>query len=171
MSFEAIYREHAPFVWRFVRRLGIHPADVEDVCQEVFVVVHRRYADYDPTTLLRTWIAGIAMRTASDHRRRAHRRHETVGDVPEGAAPPTQGEEIDQARARLFLDRALDELDDDKRAVFVLFELEQLPMAEVAETVGIPLQTAYSRLAVARKKIEEAARRVQLALASKAGVR
>jgi RNA polymerase sigma-70 factor (ECF subfamily) len=82
-------------------------------------------------------------------------------EPPESSVPATQDADVDRRRALAWLDRVLDELDGDKRAVFVLFEIEQVPMADVAAAAGCPLQTAYARLYAARKHVEAAARREQ----------
>ncbi len=154
-SLTEIFRQHAPFVWRALRRLGVAESDVEDVCQEVFVVVHRRLGDFEGRSSLRTWIYGICARTASDYRRSGRVRREVVTDAPPDAPQDgAQAEVVALKQARAKLDRILDTLDDDKRAVFVLYEIEELTMAEVAEAVGCPLQTAYSRLHAARKIVE-----------------
>ncbi len=150
-----IFREYAPFVWRALRRLGVREADVEDVCQEVFVVVHRKLGDFEGRSSLRTWIYGICARTASDYRRSGRVRREVVTDAPpEMAAEGGHEDVVALKQARAKLDRILDELDDDKRAVFVLYEIEELSMAQVADSLGCPLQTAYSRLHAARKIVE-----------------
>jgi RNA polymerase sigma-70 factor, ECF subfamily len=161
-----IFREYAPFVWRGLRRLGIPESDVEDVCQEVFVVVHRKLGDFEGRSSLRTWIYGICARTASDYRRSGRVRREVVTDAPPDA--PQEGGQHDAValrQARAQLDRILDELDDDKRSVFVLYEIEELTMAEVAEALACPLQTAYSRLHAARKVVEAGVERAQAAQA------
>jgi RNA polymerase sigma-70 factor, ECF subfamily len=161
-SFQQVYAECAPFVWRTLRRLGVREADLEDVCQEAFVVVHRRLPEFDGGASLRTWLFGICRRVASDYRRRAHIRRETaVSEVPEGTLPPEQVEVVARRQARAVLERILEELDEDKRAVFVLFELEQWPMVEVAQAVGCPPQTAYARLYAARERVKEAVARVR----------
>jgi RNA polymerase sigma-70 factor (ECF subfamily) len=158
--FRDVFRENAPFVWRVLRRLGVREADVEDLCQEVFVIVHKKLPDFEGRSSVRTWIYGIALRVASDHRRRAHvRREEATGAVPEERLSAPQLRELERERAKAMLDEALAELDDDKRAVFVLYEIEQLDMKEVAEAVGCPLQTAYSRLHAARKRVTESIER------------
>lgn len=158
--FAEIFREHAPYVWRVMRRLGVREADAEDLCQEVFVVVHRRLPEFEGRSSLRTWIYGIAIRVASDHRRRAHvRRERPTEELPEERRSAPQMKELEREQARALLDAALSELDDDKRAVFVLYEIEGLEMKEVAEAVGCPLQTAYSRLHAARKRVTEAVER------------
>lgn len=158
-SFAQVFQEHAPFVWRVLRRLGVGAADVEDVCQEVFLVVHRRLGEFEGRSSLRTWIYGISARVASEHLRRPYHRHEALADSPpERSAPASQLQELEQRRAVAQLDRALGELDEDKRVVFVFYEIEQLPMNEIAAMVGCPLQTAYSRLHAARRHIEAAMR-------------
>ena len=155
--FAAIFREHAPFAWRVLRRLGVRESDVEDAAQEVFLVVHRRLRDFEGRSSLRTWIYGICVRVASDHRRRAHVRREQPTDrPPERAGSAPQPRELEARQARALLDAALSRLDDDKRAVLVLFEIEEVAMKDVAEAVGCPLQTAYSRLYAARRELREA---------------
>lgn len=151
---DAIFREHGAFVWRALRRLGVREADVDDVCQEVFVVVHRRLGSFEGRSQLRTWVYGICVRVASDYRKSARVRREVVSDdVPD--APVSGHDDVVALRqARAVLDGILETLDDDKRAVFVLFEIEGLGMAEVAAAVGVPLQTAYTRLYAARKIVE-----------------
>lgn len=151
---QAIFREHAAFVLRVVRRLGIAPRDVEDVAQEVFVVVHRKLDTFTGESSVRTWLFGIASRVASDHRRRAYVQRESLEAEPPSAsleAPQTQ--ELHDRELRKNLDHALDTLDDAKRAVFVLYEMEGIPMTEIAESLGCPLPTAYSRLREARERI------------------
>ncbi|MEW5742988.1 MAG: sigma-70 family RNA polymerase sigma factor [Myxococcota bacterium] len=155
-SFAAVYEAHASLVWRSLRRLGVREADVPDVAQEVFVVIHRRLGDFTGGAALKTWVYGICLKVASDYRKRAHvRRERLVDESPERAnSGETAVREIAQRQARTLLDRMLDQLDEDKRTVFVLFELEQVSMHEVAAAVGVPLQTAYARLYAARKIME-----------------
>ena len=171
-SLAEIFRDHAPFVWRGLRRLGVPESDVEDVCQEVFVVVHRKLADFEGRSSLRTWIYGICTRTASDYRRSGRVRREVVTDAPPDAPQEgTQHDTVALKQARATLDRILDELDDEKRSVFVLYEIEELTMAEVAEAIGCPLQTAYSRLHAARKVVEAGVARAQHANANAVNAR
>jgi RNA polymerase sigma-70 factor (ECF subfamily) len=153
-SVGTIFAEHAAFVLRTLRRLGVNPADVEDAAQDVFVVVHRNLDRYDPASSLRSWLFGITTRVASDYRRRAYvRREQVTAEPPDAIAPAEQAERFEQARARALLDAALDRLDERQRAVFILYELEGLAMPEVADLVACPLQTAYSRLHAARDKV------------------
>lgn len=159
-----IVRDHGPYVWRVLRRLGVSEADVDDVCQEVFLVVHRKLGEFEGKSALRTWIYGIAIRTASDYRKRAHRRHEVAtAELPEAPGSDDPHRTLQLRQARTMLDELISALDDDKRAVFVLFEIEQLGMNDVAAALGCPLQTAYSRLHAARAQIQAAATRMRAA--------
>ncbi len=151
-----IFDEHARYVWRTLRHLGVADADLEDVCQEVFVTVHRKLPEFEGRSKLRTWLYGICLRVASDYRRRAYiRRERAVPDPLQGAAEPSGNQPDMRVELRATLVRLLDALDEDKRAVLVLYEIEGLSMKEVAEIVDCPLQTAYSRLHAARRRIAE----------------
>lgn len=126
------------------------------------MVVHRKLAQFDGASP-RGWLFAIALRVAADYRKRAHlRREQHTPEVDAAVTPAPQHAALVRQRTRELLQRMLDELDDDKRAAFVLYELEGMPMAEIAETMGCPLQTAYSRLHAARKKVQEAAQRARL---------
>lgn len=162
LDFAQVFAEHAPYVWRALRRFGVREADVEDVCQEVFLIVHRRLPSFEGRASLRTWLYGICLRAASSYRRRPHRTREEIASTPpEESIPAPQDDDLERKRALARLDAALDELDEGKRAVFVLYELEQLSMAEIAEATGCPLQTAYSRLHAARRIVEASLDRAQ----------
>lgn len=162
---QALVEQHAAFLLRTVRRLGVAETDIEDVAQEVFLIMHRKLDQYDPSCSMRGWMFGIASRLASDYRKSARVRRERVTyPPPDTAVAAAQESDLDRARARALLDLALDELDDDKRMVFVLYELEGLEMQEVVAMVGCPLQTGYSRLHAARVLVRE---RVERALARK----
>jgi RNA polymerase sigma-70 factor, ECF subfamily len=162
----AIVQEHTSYVWRTLRFLGVRQADLDDACQEVFIVVLRKVEEFEGRSSLKTWLRGICIKTAAAHRRRAHLRSEIPMSGPPdrpGADDP-EGDLHQQERLAL-LDEALNALDDDKRAVFVLYEIEGLPMKEVAEAVGCPLQTAYSRHHAARALVAAHARRHALVTA------
>jgi len=156
LDFDHVFTDTRPFVWRVLGRLGVARADIADVCQEVFLIVHRRRGDYDGRPV-RAWCYGICVRAAADYRKRAHRRHEKLGEtLPEPPISAEQDRALELSRARAQLEQVLAELDQDKRAVFVLYELEELTMSEVASIVGCPLQTAYSRLHAARRAVRAA---------------
>jgi RNA polymerase sigma-70 factor (ECF subfamily) len=161
-SFAEVFRTYSPFVWRVLLRLGVAEADVEDMAQEVFLGIHRNLPRFEGRCSLRTWVYGICLRRSVDYRRRMIARPEVVTEEPPDVGSEAGQEEgFDLAQARQHLREALDALDEDKRAVFVLFEIEGIPMEEVAEIAGCPLQTAYSRLYAARRKVEAAAARLR----------
>jgi RNA polymerase sigma-70 factor (ECF subfamily) len=155
-SFSALFSEHAPFVLRVMRHLGVAPADLNDQSQEVFVAVFQGLAGFEGRSSERTWIYGICVRVASNYRRRAYvRRERAVSEPPEQSSSADQHAELEQARGAAELGRLLDCLDADKREVFVLYEIEELPMKDVAAACDCPLQTAYSRLRAARRILLE----------------
>lgn len=158
----AIVREHGPYVHRLLRRLGVAPADVDDAFQEVFVVVHRKLDSFQRKSSIRGWVYGICVRVGVRHRRRRAARQEVPGAVDELAGTaPTPEATFRTVEARRLLDSFLDKLDDDKRAVFVLYELEGMPMQDVAAMTNCALPTAYSRLRLAREVVFDAIRRFQ----------
>jgi RNA polymerase sigma-70 factor, ECF subfamily len=157
LSFRQVFDEHVGLVWRTLRHLGVPERDLEDVCQEVFIVVHRKLAEFEGRSTVGTWVYGICLRTASDYRRRAHvRREEPTSEVPLSAVQPNQENEVQLQQTRSELARALGLLDEEKRAVFVLYEIEEVDMKAIATIVGCPLQTAYSRLRAARQILSQA---------------
>lgn len=149
-----VFAEHAPYVFRVLRRLGVHQSDVEDVCQEVFLVVNRRLPDFEGRSSLRTWIYSICLRCASRYRKRPHVRHEQSGlEARDVAVDPSQLRELEHKRALHKLDAVLAQLPEAQREVYVLYELEELGMREIADAIDSPLQTAYSRLHAARRAV------------------
>ena len=152
MTIEELFSTHKAFVWRALRHFGVAEADLEDQTQEVFLIAHR-CGDETGARYPRTWLYGIARRCASAYRRRSHRRHEcTVESMPEGAdtRDPSVRAEID------LLTRVFAALEEEKRAVFLLYEIEGMSMREVAEAVQCPLQVAYSRYYAARRELTRA---------------
>jgi RNA polymerase sigma-70 factor (ECF subfamily) len=149
-GFEDAYREHFRFVWRALRRLGVPERDLPDAVQEVFVVVHRKLAGFDAASRMTTWLYAIALRVASNRRRSAAQRHEVFGDAPERASLPAE-DTSDLADRRALLEKALDAMPLEQRAVFTLFELEGVQGAEIAELMEVPLATVHSRLRLARE--------------------
>lgn len=159
-----IYLANADFVFRSLQRLGIRDADLDDVLQEVFVVVHQRLHTFDGTAKMTTWLFGICLRVASAYRRRGFRRNETsVAEPPEPTDRTSASPEQDLAAAesRRRLDLLLDELELDKRAVFVMFEVDEMPCEEIAQILGVPVGTVYSRLHAARRSFQRALARMQ----------
>lgn len=158
-----IYEQNAEFLYRSLYRMGIPEADLPDVMQEVLLVVHRRLDRYDRDCRLTTWLFGICLRVAATARRTRRRRREDFLDASEHGpelVEPIDPERIALARdARRQLDRALDCLSPEKRAVLVMFELEGVPCGEIAELLGVPKGTVFSRLSLAREAFLQALER------------
>jgi len=156
-SFRSVFQAHARFVWRALLVLGVPESDVPDASQQVFVVLQAKLDQLDPGCALGTFVYGICLRVASDFRRRAHvRRERLCASPPEHAAPPSQEVILSNREALTRLAAVLADLEPGQREVFVLYEIEELGMAEVARAVGCPLQTAYSRLHAARRTVAAA---------------
>jgi RNA polymerase sigma-70 factor (ECF subfamily) len=154
-SFSEVFRDHARYLWRALLGLGVRPGDVDDVCQEVFLVVHRRLGEFEGHAL-RSWLYAICLRVASEYRRSARvRREVSVEQIPDAQAPARQFDAVLNRELSARLLETLELLDDDKRAAFVLYEIEELGLKEVAEALGCPLQTAYSRLTAARTFVRD----------------
>src|SRR4051794_8618207 len=149
-SVRQIFDEHARYIWRTLRHLGIPDAEAPDLCQEVFVIVHRRLSSFEGRSSLRTWLYGICIRVASEYRRRPHVRKETPLLEPASESEQQASSPDSALEQRNAVQHLLAILDDDKRQVVVLYEIEGFSMKEVAEIIECPLQTAYSRLHAAR---------------------
>jgi RNA polymerase sigma-70 factor (ECF subfamily) len=161
-SYEEIYKEHFDFVWRNVRRLGVSEASADDAVQDVFLVVHRRLAEFEGRSTIRTWLFGILSRVARDHRRSRLRQDNKVTAVAAEAkadAPPTPADLAARREAEGILENLLEEIDEEKREIFVLVELEQMSVADVADTLALNLNTTHARLRAARQQFEAAVAR------------
>lgn len=157
LRFDAVYDEWFEFVWRSARRLGVHEAALDDVAQDVFLVVYRRLAEFEGRSSLKTWLFGITLRVVADWRRTKRRKgglSELPGEDVLACARSGPSDELERAESARLLASILAELDDDKREVFVMIELEELTAPEVASVLSVPLNTVYSRLRVAREEFE-----------------
>jgi RNA polymerase sigma-70 factor (ECF subfamily) len=159
-SFRIVYDGYFDFVWTSTRRLGVPIDAVDDVVQEIFVVVSARLSTIERPASLRSWIYGVVRRTVSTYHRKQRVRSTKESPNPfEEGANSMQPSPLDLAvmsdEVRLLW-HLLGELGPLKREVFVLAELEEMTTPEIAEAVGIPLNTAYSRLRVARQEFSEA---------------
>lgn len=145
-----------------LRRLGVPAASLEDVAHDVFVAVHRNLPSYDPARPLRPWLFSFAYRMARDHRALAHHRYEAGGGPLEYAPDPglPADEQVDQERRRQLLQAVLAELDFDKRSMVLMHDLEGMTVPAIAEVLGIPVNTAYSRLRLARAEFERILQRL-----------
>jgi RNA polymerase sigma-70 factor (ECF subfamily) len=161
-DFTAIFTEHFDYVWSTLRRLGVRERDLPDITHDLFLAVHRHLHEYDPGKPVRPWLFAFAIRTATDYRRLARHRldlvedMEKIGLVDRGSLPEERAsarEELDQVA------RALDALSWDRRVLFVLHEIDGVSVPEAAALLGIPVNTAASRLRLARDDFATAIRR------------
>jgi RNA polymerase sigma-70 factor (ECF subfamily) len=165
LSVTQVHERHGEFVWRTLHRMGMREPHVEDVYQEVFLVVHRRLHTFSGQSAITTWLFEICFRVAAGYRRKAHfRREELVPDWSEletlSSQEPSPERRLVTARQAKQLERILDTMPLEYRVVFVMFEIEGLSSEEIAESVGAPLGTVYSRLYRARKRFAQALTRL-----------
>ncbi len=168
-DFQGLFDREFSYVWNTLRRLGVFDRDLEDMTHEVFLQVYRHWATYDPTRAARAWLFGFAYRIAADYRRLARHRVSLVGDVGTlGFAADARGadDQLIAHEAVELVHRALDHLDFDQRAVFIMHDLDGSTMKEVAVTLAIPVNTGYSRLRHARAAFAAAIRRMKVGEAS-----
>jgi RNA polymerase sigma-70 factor (ECF subfamily) len=155
-AFHRFYREHFGLVWSMVRRFGVPSAQHEDAVQEVWLVAYRRLHTLEPDASAKAWLSSITRRVASRLRRTDHRQRrklaalEVATDRPRVAALGA----VEAQDARRLLDGLLAELDDEQRDVLLLAQVHGLSGPEIAQVLEIPLNTAYSRLRLARRRIE-----------------
>ncbi|WP_437970531.1 sigma-70 family RNA polymerase sigma factor [Sorangium sp. So ce260] len=158
----ALVAEHSAFVWRSLVRLGVARADAEDAVQQVFLVAARRLGDIE-CGRESAFLFSTALRIASRARRSQQRRREVLEEEPRERVDPAPDPEemMDRARARAAIDAILDTMPLDLRAVFVLFELEQMTTAGIAAMLDLPAGTVASRLRRAREHFQAAVRRLE----------
>ena len=155
-----VYERELDYLLGSLRRLGVPYRDIEDVVHEVFLVMHRRWEDYDRMRPVRPWLFGIAFRVASAHRRKGSR--EVLGDSFEAedlGARPDDAAVASETRTLLL--KALGQVPLERRAVLVMHDVDDTSMRDIAAELGIPLFTAYSRLRKARKELDVALSRLQ----------
>jgi RNA polymerase sigma-70 factor (ECF subfamily) len=162
-SIEVLFRQGYSYVFHTLRRLGVHERDIEDVAQEVFMTVNAILADYDSARPLRPWLFGIAYRHALRHRQKARHRRERIDSSPgtDVVAPHGTEESIAVREARTVVLAALESVEDHRRAVFVMAEIDGLTAPEIAEALGIPVNTVYSRLRLARTEFASGVKRFE----------
>lgn len=157
LSFDEVYSAHVAFVWRVLRTFGLAGAQLEDAVQDVFIVVHRRLPEWEGRAAITSWLFAIARRVAAGQRRRKdNQRTEPLDDDLPSSEDPFAAISRAQAAATVF--QILQQLDEDKRVVFALVELEQMTVPEVASLLDLNLNTTYSRLRLARQAFERAVR-------------
>lgn len=171
-AFRTLFENEFAYVCRTLQRFGVPQSDVADVAHDVFVAVHARLAEYDPARPIRPWLFAFAVRLAAKYRERAYRFGPTADEMLIGEmvdATPMADDQMAAAQARALVLSALRSIDEQRREVFVLHELDEQPMPEVARALGLPLNTAYSRLRVAREEFRAAVTRLKRADAARAG--
>ena len=153
--FEAVYRSEVNGVWRFLYRLGIRPPSTEDLTHQTFLVAFTRWSALDPNRPVGPWLRGIAWRVAADHRRLHYHREAPLDALPPSTAAPglAADEQLAARRALQALEAALVTINPEQRAVFVMHELESMPIKEIAAAMDAPTSTIYSRLRLAREQL------------------
>jgi RNA polymerase sigma-70 factor (ECF subfamily) len=156
-KFEDVYRAHFRFVWRTLAMFSVRDADLMDVTQNVFIVVHRQLPGFEGRARLKTWLFAICRQIARDYRQSAPVRREVVVDFDEFALGSTRSEalleHVDRRTLSRLLYSTIEKLPEEKREVFLLFALEEMSGQEIASLLEIPLGTVRSRLRVARERL------------------
>jgi len=160
--FQAVYARYFEFVWATARRLGVEASAMDDVVQEIFIAIHGSLHTLQRADALKSWVYSVARRTVSNHHRALRARGgkgTTVVDEQLASQQPTPFEVTQKNSDLQVLANLLAELDEPKREVFALVELEEMSVPEVADALDIPVNTAYSRLRAARLAFEAAVAR------------
>jgi RNA polymerase sigma-70 factor (ECF subfamily) len=153
------FQRELNYIYRTLRRMGAWPSEIEDLAQEVFLALRGAWTKYDPTRPIRPYLFGIAFRIASSHQRKRSREVAFGLVEPDDVAPwPDEALQAKQMRAMMLV--ALERIPLRRRAVLVMHDLDDIPVADVASVLGIPLFTAYSRLRKARRELEVAVRQI-----------
>ena len=152
-GFGALYGAHFKAVWRTLQRLGVHPGSVDDATQEVFVTAWRKWDDFEGRSTERTWLLGIALKVASDTRRKQRPTEEISPELQVGGPGPESLAASRQVSQRVEL--LLSRLEPERREVLLLVDLEGYSVPEVASATGVNLNTLYTRLRSARQQFED----------------
>ena len=158
MNLEQAYEQHADFVWRTLRRLGVVEAEARDATHDVFLIVHAQLAHFEGRSSLNTWLFTICRSVARDFRRRQRLGQQLTADAElddEIDLRADVGRAVEHHQQLAELERVLSTLSTEQRNVFILFEIEKMTGEELTDALGIPLGTVYSRLALARKAFRE----------------
>lgn len=162
-DFGSIFEEEFNYVWNSLRRLGIPHRDLEDLSHDVFLRVFQQRDRYDAARPVRPWLFGFALRVAADYRRLARHRLEVLECDPETADPlPSALDHVVRTETLTLAQAALDSIEMDRRAVFILHILDGYSIPDIATALGLPLNTTYSRLRLAREQFGIALMRLRL---------
>ena len=153
------FQAELDYIHRTLRRLGTSSSETDDLGQEVFLVLHKRWPEYDRSRPLRPFLFGIAFRIAAAHHRK-HKREVPFEIVEVSATDPGPDDALQSKQARALVLAALERIPLPRRAVLVMHDLDDVPVEDVASVLGIPRFTVYSRLRKARRELETAVRRL-----------
>lgn len=158
LTIERVYTTHVQQVARWVARLAGPRHEVDDLVQEVFLRVHRALASFRGECALSTWLYAITANVVRARRRREWLRRlftggPSVDDLEMAAPGPTPLELLERRRSTALVYAALETLSEDYRTIFILFELDGLSGAAIAELTGVRLATVWVRLSRAREKL------------------
>jgi RNA polymerase sigma-70 factor (ECF subfamily) len=167
-TFSRLYDDYVDFVWRSARRLGVDEASADDAAQQVFVVVHRRLSEFEGRASVKSWLFAILLRVVHDHRRSLRRKSPHLAGeavdpdvLPASASASDPYEALSRVEASRLINELLESLDEERRVVFVMAELEQMTPAEIAEALEVDAKVVYARLRAARADFEQAAVRLR----------
>ena len=162
-DFRELFETQFSYVWHALKRLGVAERDLEDLAQQVFLQVHGQLPNFDAKRPMRPWLFSFAYHAASNYRALSRHRVELSIVAPEQACPKAAADEQLITRQELELaELALSRVSLDRRAVLLLHEVEGHSMPEIAESLNIRLNTAYSRLRLARQEYEQAVKRLRV---------
>jgi RNA polymerase sigma-70 factor, ECF subfamily len=150
--FGEVYRQNLRPVWQVLRRLGVQDSAVDDATQDVFITAYRRWNDFEGRSSVRTWLLGIALKVASEHRRRVKPFEALPAELPASCLSPDT--EVERREQVATLSRLLNLLPTEQRELLVLVELEGYSVPEVADATGLNLNTLYTRLRTARLRFQ-----------------
>jgi RNA polymerase sigma-70 factor (ECF subfamily) len=148
-------------VWNSLYRLGVPERDLEDVTHDVFLDVHRRLAEYDRARHIRPWLFAFAFRAASDYRRRARHRFEIFAEADPGDGALLADDQLALQEELRLVRAALEKIALERRAVFIAHDIDGCAIPEIARSLSIPVNTAYSRLRLARSEFAQAVTRLR----------
>ena len=171
-DFRVLFEQEYRYVRATARRLGIRERELPDLIHDVFVTVHRKLPGFEDGRPVRPWLFGITFRIVVGHKRRlGYRREELSGDSEDERADdaPRADQRMEDEERKRMVHEALEALDDDKRAVFVLHEIDEVPVPEIATALDVPQNTAYSRLRLGREEFRRALSRIAARTAARGG--
>ncbi|MEM9075380.1 MAG: sigma-70 family RNA polymerase sigma factor [Myxococcota bacterium] len=161
-SFEAVFDAEFAYVRRSLRRLGVREADVEDLCQDVFLLIYRSLDRYDPSRPIRPWLFAFAFRVASNYRRAMRNwKEEPASDPPEQAAAGDPESRVAQRQKTDRVLEALASLSMEKRGILIMFDIDDFPAPEIASALDVPVNTVYSRVRQARQELKRSLKRLE----------